>query len=675
MRRKVNAIVMLLMCVTVGVFSSKLLRESEADIPRSSHSDVFFDIADFQLSEATLKFPANMTFHDIAKEIVESYSPSSLAPQVKFTHRNIPDPENIGEEVTPAMLGLEGYENFEDQPAGQIKVTMGYVAFVKVEIDNIRFFILDLDENVGDWLKKALKNYNRSGVLYVDNIAVSAFDSLRNAFKGHINDIEKLIKGDITIKLSQECIVVNTNGIILRTSISQVETLENLLTRLDFIIPEADLLNKKMLCIDPACQELITKMAAPFSSYHIDDYRTLYIPGPLRVHVKVRSSGESLNFVLLRTTTVDEFVAEIRRSFFTNNPTIHLGIHSLHPGHQHEFVIDSLNTENNKVSLLANLGAYSFEVVTEGLQNCDIEVVWTYPYADSSFETFKQSYPCSSTLEEISVPIHKYFSKSYSHRLYANEEEMLMNPPGIIVPRYIPGESQGINTYSMPIDTFGEKEGGLIIFSYNYQFIIRVDHSHRAIPLHSETTFYTYPVSKISREVYTEFSRMGRDLWSMTAIPLTLPPFSQIPLSEYYASFEDLNDDRDLVSIYSSRFPAAYYQHFISGEDLSQSVEFTGDYRSKKSISVKLTPQLTQSEFRMQLRRALVLHEDNSGKNNTWKRGVEGLSIAGIWYSGKRLVWKDGDKWGDVCARNGEVASDTLLVEVRIRKTEDFRLE
>jgi len=667
MRTTKRILVLLLACLTGGILTSHNTPVSIGENLGDSGANVFFDMTGVKLYVKPKAFPANLTFVEIAEEMVQAYSPSTYSSQLIFTHRNIPSSyESIGSEVTPAALGLEGYKNYLNQPGGLIRVTVGYRVSLLLDKREVIAFLLDLDEEVGSWVKRTLNTYNEIGILYVNSNIISSLDNLRKAFEGLIDDVNKTISGDIVIRISEECQIVNTNGLILNTRVSQKDTLESLLTKLDWAFPESDLLNNKVLCLNPSCQNKLTNLTATFSTYNLEDYKTLYIPGLLVVRLKVGSSEESTNLLLERSLTVDEFVIKIRESLFNKNPSIHIAIHSVNA--PESIIIDSLKIEDNKATLFADLRAHSFKVIAEEPEDCIVEIKTTLPNIVS--EDFKGSFPCSTNLREILIPVHRYFSKPYSYRLYENNEQILNNPPGLIIPKFIPQDSKSSDLAFLPIQTFRETKGARIIFDYSYQIVVRAEYTNSPTPANSEIHFSVFPLNTPTNEIYRWLAEFRNHSSSLLPIPLTSSSSSAISLSNYYASAEDIASYAGpLLSLYTPGYPALYYQVYKASSNTEQRVVFMGEYNKRVIEYCPLTPQLTKRDFEMVIRRWLV---KDAGK--AWEAGEEDLLLMNAALNGVPLEWKLGETWKDVLNRLGANSGQMLEIEVR-KRNQDSKTE
>jgi len=274
--------------LTAKGLSSKILGEHKKSNLGDPSTNVFFDVKLSKSSSYIVSYPASMTFAEIALKIVESYKPSARASQLIFKHRNIPNSIKIEEQVNPIMFGLEGSSRPEGQPGGPVKATLGYRLPVTVDKKTFVAIVLDLNEEVGSWVKGILDVHNQTGLLYVNSQVVSSRDRLTKAFVGLIDEDSYEIRGNIIIKVAEDCTVTDTDGRHIILSISQRDTLDLILNRIDMVFPDAEILEKKTLCINPKCDKTMTEIDAPFGKYDLKDYQNIYIPGPIKIRVKQR---------------------------------------------------------------------------------------------------------------------------------------------------------------------------------------------------------------------------------------------------------------------------------------------------------------------------------------------------------------------------------------------------
>jgi len=432
------------------------------------------------------------------------------------------------------------------------------------------------------------------------------------------------------------------------------------LAKLDFTFPDADLPNKSMLCLDPMCTRTITNKAKVFGSYDLKDYQKIYIPGPIIVNAA--SSESSVSLIIARSTTVDTFVELIRENLFNNDKSAWLAIHSLDSGHP--LVIDSRKSAENKATYLVELEVYSFKVLIEtSSAECSIEIIPRSMQIQP--ESFKGTYPCSTTLSEIQIGIHKHFSNTYGAKLYVNDVEMLKAPPGKINPENLPEGIEPANLMILPISTFRINEGAQTIrFNYNYQIVLRVEYTKSAVASPSETYLYTFPLTVTAGQIYKELYsiRYYNGFW----IPIPLfPASSSIPLSHYYARWEDLGSDSSTVpmlSLYRPQIPAFYYKVYGSNGGTNQNLVFNGDYVNNDKISCWFPAHLEEREFFMVVRRCLF----ESAKDDQWKLGEQGVNVS-VSYEGNPVVFKQGEKWREVS--NRVIGSHGQILEVQVKKT------
>jgi len=651
-----KAFLLLILCLAAIVMSVEIYKEQALD--------VFFDLRLMRTSAGIVSFPAQMKFIEIAQRIVELHSPNSSSEQVIFTHRNIPLTVSIGAEVTPAMLGLEGYISSFEQPRGTIKVTMGYKVFLAVNKNQKTAIALDLDKEVGEWISQSVDTLNEVGLLYINSEIVSSLTSLRKAFSGLANESNFEIRGDIVIKISEECRIIGVDGQVLITRIAEVDTLEAVLNRIGQLVTDIDLLSLKMICMDPTCQKKITDMKAQFTNYELAQYQVLYIPGPVKIQVGLESTGKETRFSLERNTTVEQFITVIKDSLFNKDYYIHIALHPIGP--VDDFIIDSVNTEENESIYLVNLGVYKFKITIEKPIECAVEMESNLK--DLVTGNFTGSYPCSTTLEEIHIAAHKYFSSPYSYRLYDNDDQILKYPPGLIVPEYIPEDRRSSDLTSLPIEIFKVKGSSKASFKYNYQLILRIEETKSSVPSPSEIHFFIFPLSSPARVLKSTIDKFGQ--YSFTRIPIPLSDPS--PLAVYYASYSDLYSSSEYLDLYASlsvglRFPGLYYQIYPGSLYLTiQHIRFYGDFTYSSDVGVYFTPQMRKSDFEMVVRRWLA-----TANPLPWsKRGPHAVALGNPRIKGHPLgEWKQGEALRSWLER--EVGEGMQVLEIEVRRKEE----
>jgi len=663
----VNVTFALYIALVLGAVSSIVTSEYNEMNLEDPRLEVFFDLNDVKSSVGIVTFPRSMKFVEIAQKIIESCSLKSSPQQVLFTHRNIPDSKNIGETVTPTMLGLEGYSSISNQPGGSIKVTLGYKVSLTVDKNQITSIALDLYEQVGEWIKRTLNITKDDGVLSVNSKIISSRNNLKRAFAGLINALTKEIKGDIMIYISQESRIFDTDGRSTSISINQAESLESILTRIDVSFPSADLLTKKMLCLNPTCNKNMTDMKSQFLNYQMKDYKSLYIPGLISINLRIEASLQTSRMLLERTVTVDKFIMLIRESFFNKDLSVRVRINSLDL--TEEVMIDSLSVEENKSIYVADIGAYSFKIISDIKLGCIIEIQSTL--ANIVPERFKGNYSCSMTISEIQLDIHKYFSKPYSLRLYDSDDAMLISAPGEIVPEYVPYDKRGsqqyslpARLYSLPLEAFRKSVGAILMFKYIYRVVLRVEYSKGAV-LTPNDVFTTYfPIDVPTSRIYSELIKFSSNPMVMYPIPLECSPTCAIPLSQYYASIEDLNlpassYQSQFMSLYTPSYPALLYSSYSPSAGSYAQLKFSGDFVAYASSGCYFTPLLSEQYFSMVLRRCLVRI---GGRK--WLVDEETLKIK-VCYKGLPIQWKAGENWGNTLQRIKFSPGDVLDIEVR----------
>ncbi len=621
-----------------------------------SDAAVFFDLNNIDprnRSQDPVSYPVEMTFADIVQNIVSSYAKFSVPQQFMFTHKDFSknvypvNHESTDYELTPAKLGFKGYGSVLDQPGGPIKVVMGYKVMLKVGKGQMTSYVFDLEKEVGTWIEGIINAKHEVGSLYVNSKLISPREKLGNAFSSMIYKYNFDIIGDIVIRIAVDSEIIDGNGSKRIIKISQTDTLESILKYLDLVIPDADPLNKKMLCLTPTCDKNITEMAAPFSNYEPTDYLTLYIPGPITILAIVPASGKSSKITLERSTTLYKFTDIIRDTFFQGDDRAHLIIHSL-SAHE-DAIIDSERIEEYKNTYLVNLGIYSFKVTEEESSNCNIEIKTKLTHLVK--DSFKGSYPCSATIIDISLSAHKFFSSSYSSRLYDNDAQLMKYPPGVIMPVYIASDKLDEDLLYLPISAFKESDSGAIIFSYTYQIVLKKHFK--------ETEYFTYPLtvsaSTLASQIMIERGSIHHD---NNAMPLLGAP---IPSEHYYARVGDLlsQGERDFLSLYTPAVPALYYE--VYDEETFQFLVFEGQYQNHDKIAASFTFDMQKKDVEMLARRRLV---DRGG--DYWKRGEEGVDVE-IRYQGKEIEWNEGETWKSVRDRVIGMYGQTLTVIVTLK--------
>lgn len=571
-QRRVGLFV-LLACLRISlIVCSKSDWNSEAESKNLEEPslEIYFDLKSVNASLGVVSFPSKLTFREIGGKIIDLCGSSVLQEQLTYSHRMLTNKELNLERVTPLMLGLEGYTSSDNQPAGPIKVGLGYKVFITVNDNSKTLFALDLDVTVKVWTVQTLDSLKESGMLYIGSKIVSEVITLRNAFKGLINEDSKEIKGDIIIKLSEFVRIYDSKGDSRTMKISQTTTLEMVLTKLDAIYPKLQLLKKKMLCLNPSCMKYIRKLDTVFGKYQLSEYQKLYIPGTIEIEFENNATGKKSSFEAVRFMTVNTLFDVVRGLFFPKKLKTKVVLHSMDPNRP--LVLDSEKGVINNTTFIADFEIYKYKVIENGGEGCKIEIKSTL--ASVVKDSFVGEFPCSTTLSEIQDSAHKYFSNPYSERLYVNDSDLLAAPPGIIEPEVSPKDIPVTNFLNTTIQQFrsGDKTGA-IIFNYKYQIVVRYEHTDTEDLSDNGFKLWNEPLNALSGPI-------AKKIYQQNFIDS--PEFAYIvplkALSSYrYMSLSDMSvEGKEFSKVFTPFYPAVIVYAYKSSTYTDTT--FKGDY-------------------------------------------------------------------------------------------------
>ncbi len=369
---------------------------------------------------------------------------------------------------------------------------------------------------------------------------------------------------------------------------------------------------------------------------------------------------------------VDEFITKIRDELFHTDTTVHLAIHSQIS--LREFVIDSLNVKENKAMYLVDLGAYDFKVIADKPTDCTVEIKSSLTSLIS--ESFTGTYPCSTTLDEIKLSVHKYFSNPYSHGLYDSDEQILQYPPGEITPQYIPRGKAKSELYALSIESFRQEEGSHSVFEYTYFVVLRIESSKSSTPSPSEIHFSSYPLSTSVGPLFSAISKFSEDVEYLHMNPLTSrsAPEREISLSHYYASIYELSYPKSsqFMDIYSPAYPGLCYFHYDTAET-AMVVWIKGDYYTLSPFYIAFMPQMNRRQWEMMVRRRMARISYQPEKWNTIREPAARINkievkkwntVASVkMFRIVEVLWQDENmKWKDVTQKEGIDVSMEIYV-------------
>jgi len=544
-----------IIAIICGSVHSKLYgSEGSASLNQAADSCIIKIIVDGgEARKITVR--VDQPFGEIAEIIANSSQGEYTARHVSFTGRSI----LIGDyDLAKSPQDYAVPTSSEDPSGDFVTAIIGYVIQVEVQEKKVLVQTPTLNISLRDLsvlLVKAAKDVNVEiqGIpeLMINGRFIGP-KYLLSSFKEDLKLEKRTINSGVSVDEKLTLRIHDNSGYHTPMTVLSTDLLGDVLERLSEFFPDANLLEKNELCIDPRCLRLLAGVDKPMSSFKLARTSDIYFPGDLIL--KIDGVGAfKFSLSLSRTSSVSLLLQNIQDRVGADFGEFKIS-GTDDEGKLIEQVFYSSKITEYSNTIIADLDVHFFKL--ESLREmCNVKIEYIITDEKKIFNAKKD---CRITYGQLTNEFASSFSKVFPEGFYSSNEELQKNLPGRLLFKKFPENRSMEELNEISIKEFGR--GDLNVeFTFKVYVTVRFEYFD-SVTKSTLAKYSIYDTSTTPKKIASDARAiLSKEFGcSEEATIWPVPPASGF-LNSRLSDFEA--NDLSLTSLYNGAYyPGAYFK-------------------------------------------------------------------------------------------------------------------